>query len=98
MLPNDDEKLGRAFRQLLTGRGTIMLSWDSRARELEADLAHGSRRHFQADGPLLLVQTILGTIPAKVCNACRQQKPLTSFARAGESEEARAPDCFACER
>lgn len=99
MMTNPDELLGRAVRRLLTGQGTIFLTWDAKeAKYSAAVVTEAGTKHHEADCPLLLVQSTLGTLKRKCCSACQESKPLTSFARAGESEEARAAACLACER
>jgi len=96
-----EEKLGKlAYTLLLHGSGTLIIHWDSETHHYSASQP-GSKgpRHIEADCPLLLIQGILGCVRTKRClGACGLDKPLTAFARAGESEESRAAVCGACER
>jgi hypothetical protein len=95
-----DEKLGILARRVFAGQGTGIFHWDEAQKLCSATIpSDRGPKHFEADCPLLLFQLILGIVRKKRClGPCGEEKPLTSFARAGESEESRAAVCSACER
>jgi len=97
---NRDEQFGATARQFFASRRTVFLCFSPADNVYRATVVveGGPAQHYEADCPLLLLQAVLGTMRKKVCTVCQVPKFLTSFARAGESEEARAPACLGCER
>jgi hypothetical protein len=89
-----EEKLGGLLIRLLNSQGSLLLSWTDQPTRFSATLTKGDKTsHHETDEPLLLLQSMLGTVKFRVCPKCKAKKPLTAFSRGG-----RAGLCMACER